>query len=750
MVREQRGLPAAVVGGPKERHMRQSRPQFDCSAPVPENFAARPLVPKSKHHTYFEFVANENKKKKLEYETTIKRTPPAGFEFVPIGNPDLTTACKEISREKDAMIFIVSNAKAAPGTTISGQVHRVGHHIRAMIVEEARAKLGHVPQLPAVTTTNGAPEPIPDSQEVYHAQADAALRDLFPRIPNTDRQIIIDHSFTRVRFPPPRLSLANRHIQSVSSKGSGSGPVGLSKDISLARRVQLAVLAHIRHNHTPYDQYLKEVSWENARKLVEQRCLDTLVQWRGDEETGRDQLDEILREVVVISDSETGDSDDESTDATSAEEPDVEPTAAGPASPRLPLPQPGLDITMEQSGQPGRPAGHVQSPDPNQQGSKSQRRNQRGFKRYRAWEEAIRRNRELRGSSSSTAMETDPGPYPTYARQQPLHSAPIMLPIHRPPFGGSAASRSLTPPSHDVPLPSIEPTSPMQPSFVRRIPPQRPMDNQHPEAWNQPPFQTSVPPGRSAPFIVTSGPASQYSVAPPQAPPYPYQPPYGTEVYLHARQVNDAQPPGSNGHFQAELWQAQAQAQVPTPAHRIIMDVNRPGERSNPIVMEDRGGFYERVTQPEEPIHIREVRRWSRPPEPYGNRYFPLRRESPMVQDHEMDGGVELYPVSRETAHAVLPWRPPYQTPLQQAPLAASDHRDHGAIHIRAVSQSPSHAEHQGLFSLPRRDQNQSSWGTARDSQYGHGQARGHGYRSPPIQASPRRHGPRGNVIVLD
>lgn len=33
--------------------------------------------------------------------------PPPGFEFVPIGNPALTTACKEISRDQGAMVFIV-------------------------------------------------------------------------------------------------------------------------------------------------------------------------------------------------------------------------------------------------------------------------------------------------------------------------------------------------------------------------------------------------------------------------------------------------------------------------------------------------------------------------------------------------------------------------------------------------------------------------------------------------------------------
>lgn len=85
----------------------------------------------------------------------------------------------------------------------------------------------------------------------------------------------------------------------------------------MSRRVQLAVLAHIRHTHTRYDQLLRETTYVNARKAVEPLCLDHLVKWRGDEETGRDQLDEILCEVVVISDSESEDDDDDSDDQSS-------------------------------------------------------------------------------------------------------------------------------------------------------------------------------------------------------------------------------------------------------------------------------------------------------------------------------------------------------------------------------------------------------------------------------------------------
>ncbi|ERS96265.1 hypothetical protein HMPREF1624_07174 [Sporothrix schenckii ATCC 58251] len=191
--------PGAAPGAhAKERHKKRLRAQT-ISNPVVLN--ARPEVHnlKSKHHSYYEIVENKDKKKKLEFKITSRRTPPPGFEFVPIGNPELTKACKELSREHDAMIFIVSNGT---GGGLSQQMNRVGHHIRQGIVEEARRE--------------------------------------------------------------------------VSDNGNSSD--------------------------------------DHAQKAVEGLCLDVLVKWRGDEETGRDQLDEILREVIVISDSEGEEDGDEDED----------------------------------------------------------------------------------------------------------------------------------------------------------------------------------------------------------------------------------------------------------------------------------------------------------------------------------------------------------------------------------------------------------------------------------------------------
>ncbi|EJT76871.1 hypothetical protein GGTG_06785 [Gaeumannomyces tritici R3-111a-1] len=308
------GARAAAGAGPAKKRQKRLRHQTDrriTPGPLPPGVVARIPAPviTSKHRTYLEFVENKDKKKKLEFEVTTAREPPPGFEFVPVGNPDLTKACKELSRGQDAMIFIVSDAKEADANRLGIHMNRVGHHIRRTIVEEARAQLGQ-PLEYFLETVTGNPEPIPESQDEINAQADGVIRDLFPRMPNTDRQMIIDHSFR---------------------KGQENRTVGLAANITLSRRVQLAVLAHIRHTHTRYDQLIREVGWSNARKAVESVCLDFLVKWRGDEETGRDQLDEILREIIVISDSEDSDSDDD-TDSDASDDDISDDSRPGTAS----------------------------------------------------------------------------------------------------------------------------------------------------------------------------------------------------------------------------------------------------------------------------------------------------------------------------------------------------------------------------------------------------------------------------------
>ena len=145
MGREKRttGHGAARGDHAKVRHQRDRKGNImDWTAPLPPGLVAKPDRPQcsSKHKSWFEFIENKDKKKKLEIEViktdrnwtsmrqagalhmcveksnestnarqfTENREPPPGFEFVPIGNPTLTSACKELSREHGAMIFIVT------------------------------------------------------------------------------------------------------------------------------------------------------------------------------------------------------------------------------------------------------------------------------------------------------------------------------------------------------------------------------------------------------------------------------------------------------------------------------------------------------------------------------------------------------------------------------------------------------------------------------------------------------------------
>lgn len=135
MGREKKDGPGAPSGHhAKDRHRRDRKGVLhDWTGPMPRGLVARPQIaqPKTKHHSYFEFVENKDKKKKLEFQVyittwkitdgrltaeqiTTNKHPPPGFEFVPIGNPALTTACKELSRSQDAMIFIVSVRSGSP------------------------------------------------------------------------------------------------------------------------------------------------------------------------------------------------------------------------------------------------------------------------------------------------------------------------------------------------------------------------------------------------------------------------------------------------------------------------------------------------------------------------------------------------------------------------------------------------------------------------------------------------------------
>ncbi|KAI1753865.1 hypothetical protein F4782DRAFT_73230 [Xylaria castorea] len=294
------------------------------------------------------------------------------------------------------MFFIVSNSKDT--LKLDHHMNRLGYHFRCSIVDEARKVLneqGHHEQA-AYVHKPGKPEPIPNSQREIDLEADAVLRDLFPRIPNTDRQEIIDHAFKK------------------DGKFNGDFKVGMAKDITLARRVQLAALAHIRHTHTRYDELLRESDWANARKAVEKPCLDLIVKWRGDEETGRDQLDEILREVIEISDTESESEDEGSiADIARIHIPRTRSVAASIPNravsrlSRIPYHQIGVDSRTSSPGHAG-PLTPTRLRDLSKAERRTARKTQQRFKRYAAAAEALASSSNQNGQGSMPEFVATP------------------------------------------------------------------------------------------------------------------------------------------------------------------------------------------------------------------------------------------------------------------------------------------------------------------------------------------------------
>ncbi|KAL9065283.1 MAG: hypothetical protein Q9157_007521 [Trypethelium eluteriae] len=261
---------------------------------------------KSSYKVLYENVTQT--KKKLRSAISHHVRSPNGYTFVPAGKyPDLTETCKEFSRKKGAKVYVVSAApQQRRPEQVSHHIHRLGHHFQNEVLEIASSYLGYRQNgvlfwknqdlnSSSRLATLLARESSHNLEETQ--QIKTAIRDLFPKIPENDL-----------------VSIAERAFQ------EGSGRVGTAAALTLERRVQLAVAAHIRHVYTDYDEQLRKATWQDARRHVEQACVDQLVKWRGEDDSDAHELEDIFREIIVIdddddeSDEESSGTDEESSD----------------------------------------------------------------------------------------------------------------------------------------------------------------------------------------------------------------------------------------------------------------------------------------------------------------------------------------------------------------------------------------------------------------------------------------------------
>lgn len=116
-------------------------------------------------------------------------------------------------------------------------------------------------------------------------------------------------------------SLLQRSLVLKTDLTQGTSRVGNAAELSLARRVQLAVIAHIRHEYTDYDKLLKTGTYLEARAKVEPASLEQLRKWRGENDDGPVELEDVFREIIVLDDdADSDDSDDGSSSDGPADE----------------------------------------------------------------------------------------------------------------------------------------------------------------------------------------------------------------------------------------------------------------------------------------------------------------------------------------------------------------------------------------------------------------------------------------------
>ncbi|KAJ5684803.1 uncharacterized protein N7477_001148, partial [Penicillium maclennaniae] len=260
-----------------------------------------------KHKVIMESVTQE--KKKLRTVISFEARAPSGYTFIPAGNPLLTTTCKEKCRKEGLQIHAVSTTPHANTHNLSQHVHRIGFHFPSTVVAAACSELGLYltstgKAVPVHTLGNLDHPPQTDSeasQLTINTEARDAIKDLFPNIPQSDLFQIIKTAFQK-----------------------GQQKVGTAPGLPLARRAQLAVVAHIRHLYTDYDRLLKQKSFHEARAAVEQTTLKKVIQWRGDDENGQTVLEDVFREVIVISDDDDSETEEEMVSATNTRDQSVE------------------------------------------------------------------------------------------------------------------------------------------------------------------------------------------------------------------------------------------------------------------------------------------------------------------------------------------------------------------------------------------------------------------------------------------
>lgn len=174
------------------------------------------------------------------YETTVSaRTAiPKGYGFLSKGNRYKTLHCRKLTRDAGRLLYVVVDGKKKAGIRVPN-----------VILQQVHSQ--------AKETLSARRDAVAKRDAADIAKAESGMLKQFPKMPVAERKSVLKHGFRK-----------------------SSGRVGRTGLIPLPKKVTLAVIAHVRHEHTDYDAMLNSgVGRDNARKATRKKIETVLKLW---------------------------------------------------------------------------------------------------------------------------------------------------------------------------------------------------------------------------------------------------------------------------------------------------------------------------------------------------------------------------------------------------------------------------------------------------------------------------------------
>ncbi|RHZ50038.1 DUF2293 domain-containing protein [Aspergillus thermomutatus] len=185
-------------------------------------------------------------------ENCFDREPlPENYVFVPKGDVYITRHCRTQTKESHRVVYVVYNKAGKRNIGL-----RVPKDVYAAVLKSAAA------------TADSRAHAVKTRDEKDLSRARQILRNKFPLMPAESLETIVDHAFLK-----------------------RSGRVGRTTMKTDEQKANLAVEAHIRHTHTPYDSLLDAgKERREAREAVWDMVQAIKTAWEGGNTQSTDLL----------------------------------------------------------------------------------------------------------------------------------------------------------------------------------------------------------------------------------------------------------------------------------------------------------------------------------------------------------------------------------------------------------------------------------------------------------------------------